>query len=79
MEKDLKKFVQHICIDKNISVSELARRVGTTPQNFNQRLGRGSLTWKDLHQMADALNCKMNISFEPNEKSPDEQTPEDKM
>lgn len=73
MEKDLKKSVQHLCIDKNISVSELARRLGTTPQNFNQRLGRESLTWKDLHQIADVLNCRLNISFEPEENSSNEQ------
>ncbi|MDO5548294.1 MAG: helix-turn-helix transcriptional regulator [Eubacteriales bacterium] len=76
MEKNLKKFIQHVCIDKDISVSELARRLATTPQNFNQKLGRESLTWKDLQQIADALDCRLDVNFEPNEKSSDAQSEE---
>ena len=34
-----------------ISQSELARQIGTTPQNFNQKLKRNSLTKEELEQM----------------------------
>ncbi len=30
--------IKVLCVRSNISVSELARRVGTTPQNFNAKL-----------------------------------------
>ena len=31
-----------------ISQSELARKIGTTPQNFNQKLKRNSLTKEEM-------------------------------
>lgn len=35
---------------KGISQSELARRIGTTPQNLNQKVKRNTLTKEELEQ-----------------------------
>lgn len=39
--------IKILCIRSNISVSELARRVGTSPQNFNAKLKRETFTISD--------------------------------
>lgn len=41
------------CVIKNISVSELARRIGQTPQNFGKKLKRDTVTLDELNQIAD--------------------------
>ena len=40
--------IKILCIRSNISVSEFARRVGTSPQNFNDKLKRETFTVSDL-------------------------------
>lgn len=56
--------IKVLCVRSNISVSELARRVGTTPQNFNAKMKRESFTVKDLEKIADAVSCTFNRYFE---------------
>ena len=36
---------------KGISQAELARRIGTTPSNLNQKVKRNTLTKEELEQM----------------------------
>ena len=45
-----------LCIQMNISMSELARRIGQSPQNFSAKLKRGTITDTDLVKIADVLN-----------------------
>lgn len=40
-----------------ISQSELARRLGTSPQNFNIKLKRNTLTFEDLQKIAAVLGA----------------------
>lgn len=40
--------IKVLCVRSNISVAELARRLGTTPQNFNAKMKRESFTILDL-------------------------------
>ena len=60
------------CVKRgNISEAELARRVGVTPQNFNNKMKRDNFTETDLREIADALGLRLEISFidpEPGEK-----------
>ena len=46
-----------------ISQSELARRIGTTPQNFNQKLKRNSLTKEEMETIAEALGGSWRAEF----------------
>jgi len=48
---------------KGISQAELARRIGTTPQNFNIKLKKNTLTNKDLEQIAAALGGIWRAEF----------------
>lgn len=48
---------------KGISQAELARRIGTTPSNLNQKVKRNTLTKEELEQIASALDCIWKAEF----------------
>lgn len=47
----------------NISESELARRLGISPQNLHNKMKRDNFTESDLREIANALNCNLKIQF----------------
>ena len=47
-----------------ISESELARRLGMSPQSLNKRLKTGKFTSEDLENFAEALGARYNCFFE---------------
>lgn len=55
--------IKVLCVRNKISVSELARRIGTTPQNFNSKLKRESFTITDLEEIALSVNCSFERNF----------------
>lgn len=46
-----------------ISQSELARRIGTTPQNLNQKVKRNTITKEEMEEIASALGGKWRAEF----------------
>lgn len=40
------EMVRELCRKKNISILELARSIGQSPQNFNKKLQRGTVFLK---------------------------------
>ena len=51
------------CVKRgNISESELARRVGVSPQNFHNKMKRDNLTETDLREIAEALGARLDIA-----------------
>ena len=56
-------MMKELCEQINISVSELARRIGQTPQNFNKKLQRETVTLDELKAIADVLFVKFEQSF----------------
>ena len=44
-------------------VAELARRMGTTPQNFNSKMKRESFTISDLEYLAEVVGCSFERHF----------------
>ncbi len=55
--------IKVLCVRSNISVSELARRIGTTPQNFNAKMKRESFTITDLEKIALAVDSNFERRF----------------
>ena len=55
--------IKVLCVRSNISVSELARRVGTTPQNFNAKMKRESFTIAELEMIASVVKSKFERNF----------------
>lgn len=46
-----------------ISQAELARRIGTTPQNLHQRVKRNKFTKEELEEIAAALGGTWRAEF----------------
>ena len=47
----------------NLSESELARRMGISPQNLHNKMKRDNFTETDLQEIANALGLELDISF----------------
>lgn len=60
---DVSEQIKVLCVRSNISVAELARRVGTSPQNFNAKLKRESFTVNDMEEIARAVDCSFERNF----------------
>ena len=55
--------IRVLCVRSGISLSELARRINQTPQNFNAKLKRNTITQDELIQIAQALNATYEQYF----------------
>ena len=47
----------------DLSIAELARRIGMTSQNLNRKMKNGFYSVEDLEKIASVLDCRVNISF----------------
>lgn len=55
--------IKVLCVRMDISISELARRIGQSPQNFSAKLKRGTITDTELVKIADKLCISYEQSF----------------
>lgn len=55
--------IKVLCVRCHVSVSELARRMGQTPQNFSKKLKRRSFSIAELEKIAAALDCQFERHF----------------
>lgn len=46
-----------------MTIKELAGKIGTTGNNLSNKLSRDNLSEKELHVIADALNCDYDGIF----------------
>lgn len=63
MEISISKKIKLACTAAEITISELARRIGTTPQNLNQRLKVDKFSSEELEKIASALGCTFSVDF----------------
>lgn len=56
-------MVRELCKKQNTSLAELCRRIGQTPQNFNKKLKRGTISFEDMVLIADALGVYYEQAF----------------
>ena len=56
-------MIRQLCEQMNISVSELARRLGQSPQNFGKKLKRETITLEELNNIADVMEVKFEQAF----------------
>ena len=56
-------MIRKLCEQMNISVSELARRLGQSPQNFGKKLKRETITLEELKNIADVMEVKFEQAF----------------
>lgn len=55
--------VKILCVKLGISLSELARKCGTSPQAFSQKLKRDGFTPSELKKVAEVVGCDYKASF----------------
>jgi transcriptional regulator with XRE-family HTH domain len=48
---------------KKMTISELAKLLGTSNQNLSNKFSRDNFSEQELHQIAEALECKFEGYF----------------
>ncbi len=56
-------MIRELCEKKNISLAELARRIGQSPQNFNKKLKRGTVSFDEMMEIAGTLGVRYEQAY----------------
>lgn len=56
-------MIRELCEKQNISLAELCRRIGQTPQNFNKKLQRGTVSFEEMIRIAEVLDVGYEQAF----------------
>ncbi len=56
-------MIRTLCEKQNISLAELCRRIGQTPQNFNKKLKRGTISFDEMMEIAEAVGVGYEQAF----------------
>ena len=56
-------MIRELCDRMDISLAELCRRIGQTPQNFNKTLQRGTVSSEEMAKIAEALDIGYEQAF----------------
>lgn len=56
-------MIRTLCEKQNISLAELCRRIGQTPQNFNKKLKRGTVSFDEMIEIAEAVSVGYEQAF----------------
>lgn len=56
-------MIRELCEKQNISLAELCRRIGQTPQNFNKKLKRGTVSSEEMVMIAEVLDVGYEQAF----------------
>ncbi len=55
--------IKVLCVRSNISMAELARRLGVSPQSLSAKMKRESFTISELEKIADAVGATFVRKF----------------
>ena len=55
--------IKTILLERNMTIKELAGKIGITGNNLSNKLSRDNFSEKELHDIANALNCEYNGIF----------------
>lgn len=55
--------IKVLCVRERISLAELARRLGKSPQSFNSKMKRESFIVNDLEKIASVTGVSFESSF----------------
>lgn len=56
-------MIRQLCEEMNISLAELCRRIGQTPQNFNKKLQRGTVSFEEMVTIAEVVGVGYEQAF----------------
>lgn len=57
------KLLKYKLVDRDLKVSDLSRLINTSHQNLTQKLKRDNFSEKEMIQIAEALNCDLEITL----------------
>ncbi len=57
------KIIKMILGYKDMNISTLAEKLGTSRPNMSQKMKRDNFSEKELQDIAEALDCDLKISF----------------
>jgi transcriptional regulator with XRE-family HTH domain len=52
---------------RNVSITDLAKKTGQSPQNMSNKMSRDNFSEKELKEIAAALNCTFETVFKMND------------
>ena len=59
------KAVKHALVETEVSMTELAERLGCTKQNVSTMLRGKNITEANMKKIAEALDCDLKVEFVP--------------
>ena len=62
-QMSISEQIKVLCVRSNISMAEIARRIGLSPQSFSARMKRESFTISELEVIADAVGASFSRKF----------------
>ena len=60
---DIKNYILTCAANRGLKQADIARAIGCSPQNFNQRINRRSFTPAELQSIADVMGADLVIRF----------------
>lgn len=60
---NINSIIYALAREENLSIASIARLINMSPQNFNNKLKRNSLSLEDFNNIAKALNIDFDVSF----------------
>jgi len=55
--------IKVLCVRQNISLAELSRRLGKSPQSFNSKMKKQSFTIDELEKIAEVAGVTFERNF----------------
>lgn len=55
--------IKIVLLKRKMSITKLAEILGTTQSNVSGKLKRDNFSEKELAEIAEALNCDLDVSF----------------
>ncbi len=59
--------IKIVMLKRKMNIKELAEKLGTTGNNMTNKFKRDNFSENELKEIANALNCKLDIAFLDNE------------
>ncbi len=56
-------MIRELCRKRHVSLAELCRRIGQTPQNFNKKLKRETVSFEEMRVIAEVLGVEYEQAF----------------
>lgn len=58
---DSKKIIRQLMLERELSLPELAEKLGYEPQAFRNKINRGTYSLNDFMKILDALDCDLKV------------------